>query len=82
MSNENSNSKKIPRKIKRGLGTRNRGIKGCSTRFWYRIFFLCKHEWEVLEVLWTLPDYGGFKYEVCKCGCKKCGEIRIENFLV
>ena len=30
---------KIPRKIKRGLGTRNRGIKGYSTRFWYRIFF-------------------------------------------
>jgi len=24
---------KIPRKIKRGLGTRNRGIKGYSTRF-------------------------------------------------
>jgi hypothetical protein len=30
---------KIPRKIKRGLGTRNRGIKGYSTRFWYRVFF-------------------------------------------
>jgi hypothetical protein len=30
---------KITRKIKRGLGTRNRGIKGYSTRFWYRIFF-------------------------------------------
>lgn len=30
---------KIPRKIKRGLGTRNRGIKGYSARFWYRVFF-------------------------------------------
>jgi hypothetical protein len=35
-----------------------------------------------LEVLWTLPGYSGFKYEVCKCGCKKCGEISIEQLLV
>ena len=45
-------------------------------------FLSCRHEWEVLEVLWTAHDYSGFKYEVCGCGCKKCGEIRIEKFLV
>lgn len=45
-------------------------------------FLPCKHEWEVLEVLWTVHDYGGFKCEVCKCGCKKCGEISIEQLLV
>lgn len=45
-------------------------------------FLSCRHEWEVLEVLWTLPGYSGFKYEVCKCGCKKCGEISIEQLLV
>jgi hypothetical protein len=45
-------------------------------------FLPCKHEWEVMEVLWTVHDYGGFKCEVCKCGCKKCGEISIEQLLV
>lgn len=45
-------------------------------------FLSCRHEWEVLEALWTAHDYSGFKYEVCRCGCKKCGEIRIEKFLV
>ena len=45
-------------------------------------FLSCRHEWEVLEVLRTAHDYSGFKYEVCRCRCKKCGEIRIEKFLV
>lgn len=35
-------------------------------------FLSCRHEWEVLEVLWTAHDYSGFKYDVCRCGCKKC----------
>ena len=45
-------------------------------------FLPCRHEWEVLEVLSAAHDYSGFKYEVCRCWCKKCGEIRIEKFLV
>lgn len=45
-------------------------------------FLSCRHEWEVLEVLWTVHDYGGFKCEVCKCRCKKCEEISIEQLLV
>ena len=44
-------------------------------------FLPCRHEWEVLEVLSAAHDYSGFEYKVCRCVCKKCGEISIEKFL-
>ena len=81
MSNENSNSKNFPENKKRSW-YKEAWYKRLFDKILVSCFLPCKHEWEVLEVLCTAHDYSGFKYEVCKCGCKKCGEISIEQLLV
>lgn len=81
MSDENSNSKNSPENKKRSWHKKP-WYKRLFGKILVSYFLPCKHEWEGLEVLWTVHDYGGFKCEVCKCGCKKCGEISIEQLLV
>lgn len=81
MSNENSNSKNSPENKKRSWH-KEPWYKRLFDKILVSYFLPCKHEREVLEVLWAVHDYGGFKCEVCRCECKKCGEIRIEKFLV
>lgn len=81
MNDENSNSQNSPENKKRSWH-KEPWYKRLLDKILVSCFLPCKHEWEVLEVLWTAHDYSGFKYDVCRCGGKKCGEIRIEKFLV
>lgn len=81
LADENSNSQNSPENKKRSWH-KEPWYKRLFDKILVSCFLPCKHEWEVLEVLWTAHDYSGFKYDVCRCGCKKCGEIRIEKFLV
>lgn len=76
MNNENSNSKISP-KIKK-----DPWYKRVFDKILVSYFLPCRHEWEVLEVLSAAHDYSGFEYKVCRCVCKKCGEISIEKLLV
>ena len=81
MNDENSNSQNSPENKKRSR-YKEPWHKRLFDKILVSYFLPCKHEWEVLEVLWTVHDYGGFKCEVCKCRCKKCEEISIEQLLV
>lgn len=57
--------------------------RSCFTWIANRIsdFLPCEHEWEVLEVVSQSYDYSGFKYVMCRCGCKKCGAIEFRRYL-
>lgn len=81
MSNENSNSKNFPKNKKRSWHKKP-WYKRLFDKILVSCFLPCKHEWEVLEVLSAAHDYSGFEYKVCRCACKKCGEISIEKLLV
>ena len=59
MSNENSNSKNSPENKKRSWH-KEPWYKRLFDKILVSYFLPCKHEWEVLEVLWTVHDYGGF----------------------
>lgn len=73
MNGKNNDSKNFPKKKKTSwLG---RILKHLPN------FLPCKHEWEITEVIRNGHDYSGFKYEVCRCVCTKCGKANIEKFL-